>query len=446
MSDHAALKKCLSSNAQYPAGVVLADVETLKPRARNPRTHSKKQLDQIAASIKRFGFVNPILVDKNNRIIAGHGRVEGAKLAGLKLVPTLLVSHLSEDEIRAYVIADNKLAENAGWDQQLLALELKELSIELDFEITLTGFETPEIDLLIKTLSGEPPPEPLVPAVDKAVPAVTRPGDLWLIGNHRLLCGDARDSEAYARLMSGELAGAVFTDPPWNLAINGHVSGLGKVQHREFAMASGEMTAQEFAHFLRQVLTNLTANSRDGSLHFICMDWRHMPDLLQAAQPVYAEFKNLCVWVKTNAGMGSLYRSQHELVFVYKNGTAAHINNVELGKHGRNRSNVWEYAGANAFGKSRDADLAMHPTVKPLTMVADAILDVSNRGDIILDCFSGSGTTLLAAQDTGRRGFGMEIDPHYVDLIIARFKQAHDLPARCAATGSSWEDLGRERG
>lgn len=426
---------------RYPAGVILTDIEKLKTRIRNPRIHSKRQIGQIAASIKRFGFVNPILVDHDCRIIAGHGRVEGAKLAGLTKVPTLLVSHLSEDEIRAYVIADNKLAENAGWDRELLALELQELSIEVEFDLTLTGFETAEIDILLKSLSGEPAEPPAAPQVDKSVPAVTRLGDLWLIGKHRLLCGDARDPEAFRHLMNGELAGVVFTDPPYNVRIDGHVSGLGKARHREFAMATGEMTPEQFTDFLRHVLQNLAINSRDGALHFICMDWRHVPELLGAATPVYTELKNLCVWVKTNGGMGSLYRSQHEFVFVYKNGGAPHINNVELGKHGRNRTNVWTYAGANAFSQTREADLVMHPTVKPIPMVADALLDVSNRGDVVLDCFAGSGTTLLAAQDTGRCGYGMEIDPHYVDLIISRFKETSDLPIRCGVTGQSWDEI-----
>lgn len=418
----------------------MRDISALIPRSRNPRTHSKRQIEQIAASIRRFGFLSPVLVDGESRIIAGHGRVEGAKLAGLKQVPVIRVDHLSEAEIRAYVIADNKLAENAGWDLNLLALELKELSVITDLDITVTGFETVEIDVLLLE-DGEIAEEPEAPIIDRNAPAVSRLGDLWQIGPHRLLCGNALDRAAYQRLMGNERARCIFTDPPYNVPIDGNVSGLGRHQHREFAMASGEMTPAQFAQFLEAVFLNLVSFSTDGSLHFLCMDWRHMSEMLAAGQKAYTELKNLCVWTKTNAGMGSLYRSQHELVFVYKCGSAPHINNVELGKHGRNRTNVWSYAGMNAFGKDRDTDLASHPTVKPLDMVADAIMDASERHDIVLDVFAGSGTTLLAAHRTGRIGYGMEIDPYYVDLILARLSAVDGLAVRLADTSQTFDQV-----
>ncbi|HET7086957.1 MAG TPA: site-specific DNA-methyltransferase [Rhizomicrobium sp.] len=421
------LSSTFSAKPIVEGKIVLRDVQDLKPRSRNPRTHSPKQIEQIARSIQRFGFVNPVLVGADGGIIAGHGRAEAAKLLGLQQVPTLRVDHLSEAEIRAYVIADNKLAENAGWDKDLLALELKELSIELDLEITLTGFETPEIDILLQPAQEDEEPE--IAPVNRDVPPVSRAGDLWLIGEHRLFCGDALDPTSYRQLLGEDKAGLVFTDPPYNVPIEGHVSGLGRAAHREFAMASGEMTSQEFEQFLAQVFRNLAAFSRDGALNYICMDWRHTRELLDAGFAAYTEFKNLCVWAKTNAGMGSLYRSQHELVFVFKNGHAPHVNNIQLGRHGRNRSNLWTYAGMNSFGKDRDEELAMHPTVKPVGLVADAILDASLRGDIILDAFTGSGTTLLAAQKTRRRGYGIEIDPAYADLTIARLSAAYGLEA-----------------
>jgi DNA modification methylase len=425
--------------------IVYKDPGQLKPRAKNPRTHTRRQIRQIAASITEFGFINPVLIDGAGGIIAGHGRVEAAKLLGMSDVPTVRVDHLTPAQIRAYVIADNKLAENAGWDRALLALELQELSVHLDFDVTITGFETAEIDLLIRDLEGDSPDDAdEVPEIDRSAPAVSRPGDLWQIGDQRLLCGDSLKTGSYVALLGGQAAQMVFTDPPYNVVIDGHVSGLGKVKHREFAMASGEMSSQEFTQFLETVLMRLAEFSSDGSLHFICMDWRHMRELLAAAKP-YGEIKNLCVWSKTNAGMGSLYRSQHELIFVFKNGHAPHINNVELGRFGRNRTNVWRYAGANTFGKERASDLVMHPTVKPVAMVADAILDCSKRGSIVLDAFAGSGTTLIAAEKTGRRGYGIELDCHYTDTIIRRFEKIFGLRAVHAESELNFEQLKAKR-
>jgi DNA modification methylase len=403
----------------------------LRPRPNNPRTHTKKQIEQIATSIKEFGFISPVLIDGAGGIIAGHGRVEAAKLIGMSNVPAVCVDHLTPAQVRAYVIADNKLAENAGWDRALLALELQELSVDLNFDVTVTGFETAEIDLLIQDLNrGTPDEADEVPEVDRSAPAVSRPGDLWRIGNHRLLCGDALNKGNYAKLLGSKKAQMVFTDPPYNVAIAGHVSGLGKVKHREFAMASGELNPDEFTKFLETAFISFAQFSSDGSIHFVCMDWRHIRELLDAATKPYREFKNLCVWSKTNAGMGSLYRSQHELVFVFKNGRAPHINNVELGRFGRSRSNIWNYAGQNTFGGDRETELAMHPTVKPVALVADAILDCSKRDGIVLDAFAGSGTTLIAAEKTGRQGYGIEIDPYYVDTIIRRFEAVYGVKAK----------------
>jgi DNA modification methylase len=424
--------------------IVLMDIAALKLRDKNPRTHSKKQIEEIAASICHYGFVNPILIDEYDTVIVGHGRVAGAQVAGLRQVPTLRVTHLTKQQIRAYVIADNKLAEKAGWDRTILALELKELSLSLDFDVSVTGFETPEIDILLRELAGASP-SPAIPKIDKLKPPVSQPGDVWHIGDHRVICGDARDPKAYQALLNGLKADCIFTDPPYDVAINGHVTGLGKVKHREFLMASGEMGSAEYLEFLSQSIRQLIVFSRNGSIHFLFMDWRHVSQLEQAAMQHYTELKNICVWVKTNAGMGSLYRSQHEMILVLKNGTAPHINNVELGKHGRNRTNVWTYAGANCFSETRDNDLSMHPTVKPIELVSDAILDVTNRGDIVLDAFAGSGTTLLAAHGIGRRGFGIELDPYYVDLIVSRFKDSFGLEAHCPITGQTWDEIATMR-
>ncbi len=417
----------------------------LRPYAKNARRHSKKQIRQIADSIKTFGWTNPVLIDGERGIIAGHGRIEAAKLLGLGQVPTLLIDHLSEAEKRAYILADNKLAENASWDREALAIELQGL-IELDFDIALTGFEMAEIDILIGELEDEDEDDPddEIPQAESG-PAVTRPGDVWLIGKHRLICGDATDADTYARLLDGAKAQMIFTDPPYNVAIDGHVCGLGKVKHREFAMASGEMSAAQFASFLESTFRNLANYSTDGAIHFICMDWRHMSEVLAAGKATYTELKNLCVWAKTNGGMGSLYRSQHELVFVFKAGREPHINNVELGKYGRYRTNVWSYAGINSLGKTRDADLAAHPTVKPIALVKDAILDCSQAGGIVLDAFAGSGTTLLAAEKSGRRGYGIELDPNYCDLTTKRVAAVVRSTAIHAASGKSFAEIEQER-
>jgi len=405
-------------------------VGDLKPSPKNPRAHSKKQIEQIRKSVLEFGFTSPALIDENNRLLAGHGRVEAAKLAGLTSIPCVRLTHMSEAQKRAYVIADNQLALKAGWDEDFLAEELEALmGLEPGFDLSLTGFSIPEIDGLIAGHKPEKPGNPdddLLP-YPAQVSRRCKPGDIFRLGRHRLICGDARNFNTVAALMDGELARMVFTDPPYNVPIAGNVGGLGKIRHGEFAMASGEMTRGEFVAFLKDSFTNLKVFSHDGSIHYICMDWRHMGEMEEAADGIYSELKNLNVWVKHNAGMGSFYRSQHELIFVYKNGTAPHINNFELGQHGRYRTNVWEYAGATSFKANRLEELALHPTVKPVQMIADAIKDVSARGDIVLDLFGGSGSTLIAAHKTGRRAYLCEYDPLYCDKIIARFEAfAHE--------------------
>jgi DNA modification methylase len=365
-------------------------------------------------------------------------------------VPTLCLDHLTPAQARAFMIADNKLVENADWDDQLLAQQLKDLSlIGLDFSLELTGFEMGEIDLRIQSLEEVSDrlndPADAVPEV-MAGPAVSKIGDLWRLGRHCLLCGSTLDTAAFTALMADERASVVFTDPPYNVPIDGHAGGLGAIHHRPFPMASGEMDRSEFTAFLRQAFRNLAAFSIDGALHYICIDWRHLDELLVAGRDAYSELKNLCVWVKDNAGMGSLYRSQHELVFVFKHGRNGHRNNVQLGQFGRNRSNVWHYPGANSLSRSGAEGnlLALHPTVKPVAMVADAILDCSARGEVVLDGFLGSGTTLIAAERTGRRCYGLELDPGYVDTTIRRWQGLTGGSARHAASGRPFDDLARE--
>jgi DNA modification methylase len=421
-------------------------VNKLIPDPRNARTHSRKQIKQLARSIKAFGFLIPILVDRPGNIIAGHARLLAAKELDMEKVPVIQVEHLTEAQKRAYIIADNRLAENAGWDENLLRVELEYLSqVDIDVDVDLTGFEIPEIDLIIGNSivsAGDELPLPPVPEIEDTV---TRPGDLWQLGVHQVLCGDSREESAVSRLMAGSLASMIITDPPYNVRVDGHVGGLGKTHHPEFAMASGEMSPKEFIAFLIACLTQLARVSKVGSLHYIFMDWRHMPELLAAGQEVYDDMLNLCVWTKTNGGMGSLYRSQHELVFIFKHGTASHINNVALGKYGRYRTNVWNYAGVNAFGKGRDEALAMHPTVKPVQMIADAILDVTGQGDIVLDGFLGSGTTVLAAEQTGRVCYGVEFDPRYVDLALRRWIDVTGEQPVHAETGQTFDQLAAAR-
>ena len=422
-------------------------IADLQPRKNNPRKHSKKQLEQIASSIQHYGFTNPVLIDEVGGVIAGHGRLDAAKILGMKEVPTVVLADMSEADIRSYVIADNQLALNAGWDRDLLGLEFKYLAeLDFDFDLTTTGFELPEIDLLIGSVGShaDADPDDFLPEPSSS-PSVTRLGDVWKIGSHRLICGDATITGTYEALFGEERAQMVFSDAPYNVPIQGHVSGRGKTKHREFAMASGEMSSEEFTGFLTRAFIPMAKFSIDGAIHYQCIDWRHSGEMLAAGAMAYHELKNLCVWTKTNGGMGSLYRSAHELVFVFKSGKGPHVNNVELGKHGRYRTNVWSYPGANSFGANRDEELAMHPTVKPLAMVADAILDCSTRKGIVLDPFAGSGTTLLAAQRTGRRGYGIEIDPAYCDLIIARLAKTSGIEAILAASKQSFAEVEQER-
>jgi DNA modification methylase len=429
--------------------VELVAVARLRPFAKNARTHSKKQLRQIADSIEKFGFTNPVLISDDDEIIAGHGRVEAAKLLGMESVPTLRLSHLSAAQRRAYAIADNKLALNAGWDREVLAIELQSL-VDLEFDVEVTGFSLAEIDVLLDD-AREASPDPThdaenttPPLVDPAL-AVTRAGDLWLLGRHRLLCGDSREPQTFDRLLRGERADLVFTDPPYNVPIDRNVCGLGCIRHREFAMGTGEMSSEAFTAFLQATLGHAAASCRDGAIAFVCMDWRHMGELLAAGRTVFSELKNLCVWNKTNGGMGSFYRSKHELVFVFKVGSAPHTNTFELGDSGRYRTNVWDYAGVNTLRRERREELAMHPTVKPVALVADAIKDCSRRGEIMLDPFGGSGTTLIAADKTGRQARLIEFDPTYCDQTLQRFEQLTGKKGRLAATGQSFEEVAEGR-
>ncbi|HEV7737840.1 MAG TPA: DNA methyltransferase [Chlamydiales bacterium] len=390
----------------------------MTPDTRNARTHSKRQVSQIVSSIQQFGYTNPLLIDENGVIIAGHGRLLAAKSLGMTEIATIELRHLNDVQKRTLRLADNKIALNAGWDTDQLKIELGQLAaLNVDFDLTITGFSTGELDILLE--GHVDPQDDLIP--EPSVDPRAQAGDVWACGEHRIGCGDGRSPDFLKQVVGeGISIDVAFLDPPYNVRINGHANAKGR--HREFKMASGEMNEKEFIAFLEESLATASQVSRDGAVHFVCMDWRHVEELSKVGRQIYDSLLNICVWNKSNAGMGSLYRSKYELVFVFRVGSAQHFNAVELGRHGRNRSNVWEYASVNSLGGSRHEDLSFHPTVKPISLVADAIQDVTKRGDIVLDSFLGSGTTLLAAERSGRIFRGTEIDPIYVDIAMARWE------------------------
>jgi DNA modification methylase len=435
------------NSSDHPLSIIYRNVTDLKLAPDNPRLHSPKQIRQIARSIEGFGFNVPVLIDAQMGVIAGHGRVLACKLLGINEVPTISLEHLTEPQIHAFRIADNKLTENSNWDERLLAEQIKALSeVELDFNLKSTGFEMGEIDVMVEGLApasrGKDDPADAIPDTG-AKPQVTRSGDLRVLDRHRVCCGDGRNESAYSALMEGRRADMVFTDPPYNDPIDGYVAGFGKIHHAEFAMASGEMSEAEFTAFLIKVFNLLARHSDDGALQFICMDWRHTPELLAAASQAYTEFKNLCIWVKDVAGQGSLYRGQHELVFVFKSGKAAHRNNIQLGQFGRYRTNVWQYRRVNSLGRATDEGnlSGLHPTIKPVELVADAILDCTARRDVVLDPFLGSGTTVIACERTGRTCYGIELDPRYVDTIVRRWQAFTGQSAVQESTGRTFNEM-----
>lgn len=404
--------------------IVYKKLDKLISNPCNGRTHSKRQIRQITKSIETFGFLSPILIDNSDVIVAGHGRAAAARILGMSSVPTVLIEHLSPDQIRAYMIADNRIAQNAGWDESILAIEFQHLlSLDATFDITTTGFEIPEADLIIEDTKAKADASDTFESPRSS--SVSSPGDLWLLGKHRIFCGSALERSSLVSVMANRKASLAFLDPPYNIRIDGNVSGKGTIRHGDFAMASGEMTTQQFTDFLTISLESASAFSVDGSIHFVCMDWRHLGELLAAGEKAYDSLLNVCVWAKDKGGQGSSYRSAHEFVFVYRNGKRRHRNNVQLGQFGRYRTNIWSYPSVTTLCRQGHEGnvLAFHPTVKPIAMVADAMLDCSARGDVILDSFLGSGTTLIAAERVGRICFGIELNPLYVDVAIRRWEQ-----------------------
>jgi DNA modification methylase len=437
----------LKRKTPAPAGnlqIQQIDISRLRTSPKNARLHSKSQIHQIAGAIREFSFINPVIVDQRNQIVAGHGRFEAAKLLGLASIPIVRVEHLNKHQLRAYALADNKIAQNASWDHNLLAVELEELSkLDLGFDLELTGFSTPEIDVLLEETSPSQENFDEVPPLAKS--AVSQQGDVWQLGDHLLFCGDALDDASYQALLNTEKVRLVFADPPYNVKIQGHVSGLGKARHREFAMAAGEMSDAEFRSFLSKFMRLVADHSLNGAIHFVCIDWRSLDSVLETGKKIYKELKNICVWNKDNGGMGSFYRSKHEMICVFKSGTATHINNIELGTHGRYRTNVWDYPGLNSSKRGRLRELQMHPTIKPCALVIDAIKDCSHHGDLVLDPFGGSGTTIIAAEKSGRKARVIELDPLYVDVAIRRWEKMTRRSAVHANSKRTFAQVSKER-
>lgn len=437
-----------TTSPAQPTTVEQVAISDLRPDPKNARKHPPAQVRQIAASIEAFGFNTPILVDRDNLIISGHGRLLALQRLGRSHAPAIRLEHLSPAAARAFAIAENRLVETSIWDEDLLSEHLQALSaLDLDFSLEVTGFTMAEIDLKIEGLGDNDAKDADDAPLDPG-PSVVGPGELWRLGEHHLICGSSLEADIYVRLLGDERAAMVFTDPPYNVPIGGHVSGKAKRKHREFVMAAGEMSEPDFNAFLGQACRLMAEFSTDGSLHYLFMDWRHLHGLLAVTRAAYDDLVNICVWAKSNGGMGSLYRSAHELVLVCKKGRASHQNNVQLGRFGRNRTNVWQYAGANGFLRSaEEADLiGQHPTPKPVQLVADALLDASSRGDIILEPFCGSGSTLIAAERTGRRCRAIELDPLYCDLTIRRWQRHTGQQAVRVSDGAVFSDLEAEAG
>ena len=415
-------------------------IDQIKPYPGHARRHNKRKIEKLKKLLRHYGQVTPVVVDRDGVILDGDAVLTAMRELGSGEIAAVVVANRTDPEIKALRLALNRIPMDAAWDNDRLRVELEQL-VSLSFDLELTGFDAVEIDHLLEvdvpklnvTEDSEQIPAP-------QSPAITTVGDIWTCGRHHIGCGDARDQAFIDKIMGGLRASMCFVDPPYNVPIAGFVSGKGRVQHREFVQGIGELSSDQFTAFLAECLAVLQRCTSDGALIYACMDWRHIYELLAAGRQCSLELFNICVWAKTNAGMGSLYRSQHELICVFKAGATNHINNVELGRHGRNRSNLWTYRGLNSFGADRDELLASHPTVKPVLMIADAIRDVTRRGDTVLDTFMGSGSTLMAAEETGRVCFGVDLDPLYVDVAVRRWQNQTRQDAVHAETGELFNE------
>lgn len=413
------------------------------------RSCSKSQVDELAAIIRLIGFVVPVVVDEDNRVWAGIVRLKAAEKLGMSKVPVVRLKDLTEAQKRAFRLADNKLSEKGKWDRKQLAIELPDLApllVAEGLDISITGFSAAEIDQITFDFEQNTaePRDDFDADVLRQTP-VSQAGDVYRLGDHVLGCADAKDLDFIRRLVGNRLASMAFLDPPYNVRVR-DVVGRGKAKHAEFAMASGEMSSQEYREFLETTLSVAAAVSLDSAVHYVCTDWRHVDAVMRVGRKVYATQLNLAAWVKSNAGQGSFYRSQHELIAIFRVGNDPHLNNIKLGRHGRPRSNVWHYGGMNAFRAGRMSDLRVHPTIKPVAMICDAIRDCTQRDDTVLDTFCGSGTTLLAAERVGRRAVCVEIEPRFVDVAIRRWQDLTGKDAVHVDLGSTFLELKSRRG
>jgi DNA modification methylase len=398
--------------------IVIADISD---KGRKIRKLEQTHILEIMRSIQSLGFCSPILIGSGNGLIDGVSRVEAARRLGLDKLPCIHIGHLSNEEQRLLRLSINRLAEKGEWDLAELKLEFEELVIH-GLSIETTGFSLDQIDhVMLDNEVGETELGPISPEVGNEPKAVV--GDIYQLGPHRVICGDSTDPNVIKALINQVPEASVrmvLTDVPYNVPIAGHVT---QGNHPEFAMASGEMSDPEFQNFNRKWMGTCLPYVMDGGLLATFIDWRGLEHVHAAATSLGLDQLNLIVWSKTNGGMGSLYRSQHELFPIYKKGLETHVNNINLGKRGRYRTNVWTYPGASSLSSDARKGLEFHPTVKPSAMLEDALLDVTERGDLVIDPFLGSGSTLIAAHQTGRICYGVELDRHYVDLIVSRYEQ-----------------------
>lgn len=418
--------------------LVKLSVDTIRPSNRSARTHSATQIDKALQLMRRQGIVTPVVVDEHHELIDGHLRYYVAKEMGLAELDCIELSGLSRPQKIELALALNRLPADTKWDALVLKEQL-EILIEQQFDLSFTGFAQPEITqaLAFQILPNQPDDD----LAANSQP-VTEYGDLWKVGNHYIGCGEAKDFGAFWTSLDLPQATLLVTDPPYNVPTEGHIRTKGG--HKDFKMAAGEMSDEAFICFLQESLGACLTALHEKALVYAFMDWRHLQHLTVATQNLSLLQQNLCVWAKPNAGMGSFYRSQHELVGVYSR-SSSFRNNIELGQHGRYRTNVWTYPGVNSFGPTRERDLTDHPTIKPTQMIADIILDCTAHGDWVLDPFLGSGTAILAAEQTGRKGFGVDVDPHYVDVALKRLKDRLSLEAVHLQSGLNFAELEAER-
>jgi DNA modification methylase len=428
--------------ADYHDRIVARNISDLKHYGRRTREHPEAQIGLVVQSLKTFGFLEPVLIDELDQVLVGYGRIEAAKRMGWTSVPTIMVSHLTPEQKRAYMITANRTAEKAGWNKEALAQELADLMrLDVEFDLDVTGFTIEEREALVFGQNRSAEAEDDLPAVQSDT--VTRSGDLWVCGDHRLLHGDALDAASYATLLEGEPVQAVFTDPPYNVPTQGHITG--NAAHGDFVQASGEMSEAEFAAFLVTLMERVVQVLAPGGLVYACMDWRSIAALIEAVGEAGLKLLNLIVWAKTQAAMGSMYRSQHELIALASKSGGPHLNNIQLGRYGRNRSNVWTYDGVNGFGADKARLRALHPTVKSAALVRDALLDCTRPADLVCDPFSGSSTTMIACETVGRRARMMELDPKYVDVGVRRWQDFTGRDAVHAITGETFAQTARGR-